>query len=148
MSFSASVVVGDSPVVPDITKPSHPASTRWFASRTAAGISREPSGANGVTIAVSSVPKGAWTSNPPVLTNPDYLAAPTLFGSATRLAQASVASGLVATSVPSASVAIWKSLNTAAATSTSWRRHAMASRRISTSACSLARTAMKCRQAR
>ncbi|GAB4974618.1 hypothetical protein MAHJHV55_54820 [Mycobacterium avium subsp. hominissuis] len=37
-----------------------------------------------------------------------------------------------------ASVAISKSANTAGATSASRRRHSMASRRISTSACSLA----------
>jgi hypothetical protein len=63
-------------------------------------------------------------------------------------AQASVAKGLVATSVPSARVDTSKSANTAGATPTSWRRHSMASRRISTSACSLARIATKCRQAR
>src|ERR1700733_16129582 len=39
-----------------------------MASRAAAGRSREPSGANGVTMAVSSVPKRVKTSNPPVLT--------------------------------------------------------------------------------
>ena len=62
--------------------------------------------------------------------------------------QASVANGLVATSVPSARVDTSKSANTAGATSASCRRHSMARRRISTSACSLARIAMKCRHAR
>ena len=39
--FSSSVVVGDSPVVPDSTRPSQPASTRWVASRAAAvGVQR------------------------------------------------------------------------------------------------------------
>ena len=68
MSFSSSVVVGDSPVVPDSTRPSQPASTRWVASRAAASVSSEPSGVKGVTIAVSTVPNRAVTSNPLVLT--------------------------------------------------------------------------------
>ena len=66
--FSSSVVVGDSPVVPDSTRPSQPASTRWVASRAAVAVSSEPSGLNGVTIAVSTVPNRALTSNPLVLT--------------------------------------------------------------------------------
>src|SRR5262249_18929341 len=68
--FSSSVVVGDSPVVPETTKPSHPWSTRCFARRAAAAVSREPSAANGVTIAVSRVPRRAGASNPTVLTVP------------------------------------------------------------------------------
>src|ERR1700687_5032332 len=67
-SFSSSVVVGDSPVVPDTTRPSQPASTRWVASRAAAPQSSEPSGPNGVTIAVSTVPRRALTSKPLVVT--------------------------------------------------------------------------------
>ena len=66
--FSSSVVVGDSPVVPDSTKPSQPASTRWVARRAAVAVSSEPSGLNGVAIAVSTVPRRACTSNPLVLT--------------------------------------------------------------------------------
>ena len=58
-SFSASLVVGDSPVVPLTTRPSLPASTRWAASRWAPSRSRAPSAVNGVTIAVSIRPKGA-----------------------------------------------------------------------------------------
>ena len=57
--FSASVVVGDSPVVPESTRPSQPASTRWVARRAAVAVSSEPSGLNGVTIAVSTVPNRA-----------------------------------------------------------------------------------------
>ena len=66
--FSSSVVVGDSPVVPDSTRPSQPESTRWVASRAAASVSSDPSGLNGVAIAVSTVPNRAVTSNPLVLT--------------------------------------------------------------------------------
>src|SRR6476469_10127344 len=66
--FSASVVVGDSPVVPDSTKPSQPESTGWVESRAAASVSSDPSGLNGVTMAVSTVPNRAVTSNPLVLT--------------------------------------------------------------------------------
>jgi hypothetical protein len=69
VSFSPSVVVGDSPVVPESTSPSQPASTRWVANRAAVAVSSEPSGLNGVTIAVSTVPSRAVTSNPPVLTD-------------------------------------------------------------------------------
>jgi len=57
-AFSASVVVGDSPVVPFRTSPSLPASTRYAARRWAPSRSREPSVVNGVTIAVSTLPKG------------------------------------------------------------------------------------------
>ena len=67
--FSASVVVGDSPVVPEITKPSQPESTRWVASRAAVSVSSEPSALNGVTIAVRNVPNRAATSNPLELTD-------------------------------------------------------------------------------
>src|ERR1700738_1767287 len=67
-TFSSSVVVGDSPVVPDSTRPSQPESTRWVASRAAASVSSDPSGLKGVAIAVSTVPNRAVTSNPPVLT--------------------------------------------------------------------------------
>ena len=67
--FSSSVVVGDSPVVPESTRPSQPESTRWVASRAAASVSSEPSGLNGVAIAVSTVPNWAVTSNPLVLTD-------------------------------------------------------------------------------
>src|SRR3954447_12774207 len=57
--FSASVVVGDSPVVPLTTSASlRCSSTRWVASFAAPSTSREPSGANGVTMAVNSRPKG------------------------------------------------------------------------------------------
>src|ERR1700744_6475970 len=67
-SFSSSVVVGDSPVVPGITRPSHPPSPRWLASRATVSVSSEPSGPNGVTIAVSRVPRRAGASNPTVVT--------------------------------------------------------------------------------
>ena len=125
-----------------------------MASFAAAAMSSEPSGSNGVTIAVSTVPNracGVESAGAHGLQG--YLAVPYSFAVCGALAlalraQASVASGLVATSVPSASVVISKSANTAGATSASCRRHSMASRRISTSACSLARIAMKCRQAR
>src|SRR5690606_5488926 len=64
----SSVVVGASPVVPDTTRPSQPASTSRLARLAAASRSSEPSFLNGVTIAVSTVPSWAVTSNPPVLT--------------------------------------------------------------------------------
>src|SRR6202012_5698093 len=67
-SFSSSVVVGDSPVVPETTRPSHPASIRWFANCAAVAVSSEPSARNGVTIAVRTVPNRAGASNPAVLT--------------------------------------------------------------------------------
>ncbi|CAO5228842.1 hypothetical protein FAGKG844_120013 [Frankia sp. AgKG'84/4] len=57
--FSASVVVGDSPVVPLTTSASLPASTRWAASQAAPASSRAPSGWNGVIIAVIMRPNGA-----------------------------------------------------------------------------------------
>ena len=66
--FSASVVVGDSPVVPETTSPSQPESTRRTASRAAVSVSSRPSGVNGVTIAVNTVPSRAEASNPVVLT--------------------------------------------------------------------------------
>src|SRR6185503_10064977 len=67
--FSSSVVVGDSPVVPNSTRPSQPESTRWVARRAAESVSSDPSGLNGVTIAVSTVPNRAVTSIPLVLTS-------------------------------------------------------------------------------
>ena len=143
------MVVGDSPVVPDNTRPSQPASTRWCARRAAAGsiqgaVRGERRHHGGQQRAQARVNVESAGAHGPQVTwrRQHHLV------SAARVAQASVASGLVATSVPSASAAISKSPNTAGATSTSCRRHAMASRRISTSACSLARIAMKCRQAR
>jgi hypothetical protein len=60
-TFSASDVVGDSPVVPLITRASLPWSTRWVASFCAAARSRAPSGRNGVIIAVVNRPKGGAT---------------------------------------------------------------------------------------
>ena len=57
-SFSASLVVGLSPVVPLMTSPSLPWSTRCVASRAAPSRSSEPSARNGVAIAVSTRPKG------------------------------------------------------------------------------------------
>ena len=69
-SFSSSLVVGDSPVVPETTKPSHPASTRWFARRAAAAVSKEPSGPNGVAIAVRRVPNRRGGIESAVLTAP------------------------------------------------------------------------------
>src|SRR6185312_11779170 len=66
--FSSSVVVGDSPVVPETTSPSQPASIRWWANCAAVSVSTEPSARNGVTIAVSTVPNRAGASNPTVLT--------------------------------------------------------------------------------
>ena len=102
-------------------------------------VSSEPSDLNGVTIAVSTVPSRALhVESAGAHGHQDY----------PLDLQASVANGDVATSVPSASVAISKSANACGATSMSWRRHSIASRRISTSACSLARIAMKCRHAR
>ena len=74
------MVVGDSPVVPESTKPSQPASTRWVASRAAVSVSSEPSGLNGVTIAVSTVPNRAVTSNPLVLTGPKITRSTSRFG--------------------------------------------------------------------
>src|SRR5690349_11642575 len=56
--FSASVVVGDSPVVPLMIRPSLPASTRWTASRCAPSRSSAPSAVNGVIMAVRTRPKG------------------------------------------------------------------------------------------
>ena len=59
-SFSASVVVGDSPVVPLITRASLPwTSTRWAARRRASSRFNEPSAVNGVTMAVWTRPKGS-----------------------------------------------------------------------------------------
>ena len=112
---------------------------QWVASRAAVAVSSVPSGLNGVTIAVSTVPNRALTSNPLVLTATKI----------TRLASGlrSQRGGRHLSAVRQRS-AISKSAKTCGATSTSWRRHAIASRRISTSACSLARIAMKCRQAR
>ncbi|GLV11568.1 hypothetical protein MyChFU_48880 [Mycobacterium intracellulare subsp. chimaera] len=103
-------------------------------------VSREPSGRNGVTIAVSTVPNRAGASNPAVLTvfrlpgaGKGFAPASVRVGTPTRpcicatLAekaagsgkraptQASVANGLVATSVPSARAEISKSANTAGA---------------------------------
>ncbi|SHV20419.1 Uncharacterised protein [Mycobacteroides abscessus subsp. abscessus] len=66
VSFSASEVTGDSPVVPERTRPSHPASTKCAASRTAVSTSRAPSASKGVTIAVSTVPSRATV--PPAVT--------------------------------------------------------------------------------
>ena len=57
-AFSASLVVGDSPVVPLTIRPSLPASTRWVASRWAPSRSSAPSAVNGVTMAVRTRPKG------------------------------------------------------------------------------------------
>jgi hypothetical protein len=58
-SFSASVVVGDSPVVPFNTSASLPcSSTRCWASRAAPSRSSDPSAVNGVTMAVISRPNG------------------------------------------------------------------------------------------
>ncbi|EFC81919.1 hypothetical protein FrEUN1fDRAFT_4934, partial [Parafrankia sp. EUN1f] len=59
VSFSASDVVGDSPVVPFMTNASLPASTRCSASAAAPGTSRPPSEVNGVIIAVIIRPNGA-----------------------------------------------------------------------------------------
>ena len=56
--FSASVVVGPSPVVPLTTSPSLPRSTRWVASSSARARSSRPSASKGVTIAVSTRPNG------------------------------------------------------------------------------------------
>ena len=137
-SFSSSLVVGDSPVVPLITSPSlRWSSTRWTAKRCAPSTSSSPAGVNGVTIAVSRRPNGARTSGcVMVQTYPAVRAQP------------SVTRGLDATSVPSSRVAIAKSANAFGATRCSSRRQATASSRISTSACSVARIATKCRQAR
>ena len=60
----------------------------------------------------------------------------------------SVTNGLEAISVPSSSVPISKSANTLGTSRCSWRRHSIASARISTSACSVARMPMKWRHAR
>src|SRR5690348_7366955 len=56
---SSVVVVGDSPVVPETTRPSWPCSTRWRATFATPSRSTDPSGLKGVTIAVSIRPKGA-----------------------------------------------------------------------------------------
>jgi hypothetical protein len=55
-SFSASLRVGDSPVVPATTTPSEPWSNRWRATARATSRSTLPSGRNGVTIAVMILP--------------------------------------------------------------------------------------------
>ena len=55
---SATVVVGDSPVVPDTTTPSLPLSTRWRAIAAVPSRSTEPSSANAVAIAVRTRPNG------------------------------------------------------------------------------------------
>ena len=56
---SATLVVGDSPVVPETTTPSWPWSTRCAAIRAVPSRSTEPSSWNAVAIAVSTRPKGA-----------------------------------------------------------------------------------------
>ena len=59
VSFSSIDNTGDSPVVPDTTRPSLPCSTSHLASDTAASTSSSPSSSNGVTMAVSTRPKRA-----------------------------------------------------------------------------------------
>ena len=59
VSFSASVSVGDSPVVPASTRPSLPCSWSQRARATAPSTSSEPSPVNGVTIAVATRPNRA-----------------------------------------------------------------------------------------
>ena len=56
---SATLVVGDSPVVPETTTPSWPWSTRCAAIRAVPSRSTEPSSWKAVAIAVSTRPKGA-----------------------------------------------------------------------------------------
>lgn len=56
--FSASVVVGDSPVVPLSTRPSQPSATRAAACLPAASGSSSPDSVNGVIMAQSVRPKG------------------------------------------------------------------------------------------
>jgi hypothetical protein len=56
-SFSWSESALPSPVDPPMTSPSQPCSTRYFARAAAASKFTAPSGENGVTIAVSTVPK-------------------------------------------------------------------------------------------
>lgn len=56
--FSASVVVGDSPVVPLRTIPSQPSATRRAACARAASGSRAPVAVKGVIMAQSARPKG------------------------------------------------------------------------------------------
>ena len=56
--FSSSVVVGASPVVPLTTSPVLPESTSCSANRCAPSRSRPPSAVKGVTIAVTTRPKG------------------------------------------------------------------------------------------
>src|SRR5947209_2762194 len=55
-SFSLSLSVGDSPVVPQTTIPSEPLSTRYVASCRKLSTSTEPFALNGVTIAVRTEP--------------------------------------------------------------------------------------------
>ena len=143
------MVVGDSPVVPESTRPSQPASTRWVATRAAVAVSSEPSALNGVTIAVSTVPSRAATSNPLVLTATKITSLDLC--SMYELATASSLRGQTgwsATSVPSASAAISKSEKTCGCDVQQLAQARDRQPRISTSACSLARIAMKCRQAR
>ena len=59
-NFSASVSVGDSPVVPQTTMPSEPLSTRNDASSRKRSRSTRPSLSNGVTIAVRTSPSTDW----------------------------------------------------------------------------------------
>src|SRR5215469_841030 len=63
--FSWSVVVGDSPVVPLMIRPSlRMSSTRYVARRAAPSASSAPSAVIGVIIAVSIRPKGAPPGRP------------------------------------------------------------------------------------
>ena len=59
VSFSASLIVGASPVVPAMTRPSLPWSWSQRARATAPSTSSDPSSVNGVTIAVATRPKRA-----------------------------------------------------------------------------------------
>jgi hypothetical protein len=60
-SFSSSVSVDDSPVVPDTTSPSLPLSCSQRAKRATPSRSRAPLASNGVTIAVITLPNRAMT---------------------------------------------------------------------------------------
>src|SRR6478752_2253 len=66
-SFSSAEVVGDSPVVPETTRPSCPESTRCVATRWAASRSIEPSGRMGVTIAERTRPRAGASAMRPRL---------------------------------------------------------------------------------
>ncbi len=82
--FSSSVVVGDSPVVPETTSMSLPSPTRWSATFSTLAQSMVPSSLNGVTIAVPTVPNASIAAvaalSPRIAMEPGYRRRPHLRG--------------------------------------------------------------------